>query len=80
MMKKRNRSTSPSQLEPKVDSKTGYKEGETTTIDVDVSSYRNPPSNQQTKGKSKVKDPPVELLERLAGGKKQKVRYFPFNI
>jgi membrane-bound inhibitor of C-type lysozyme len=64
MMKKRNRSTSPSHV---IYVCTHVND----TINVDISDLQE--KKHLAKSKSKIKDPPMELLERLAGGKKQKV-------
>lgn len=69
MMKKRNRSTSPKNL----DSSTGpQKQGKSqATFDVDLQGFKGQPPKE--KSRQKCREPPPELLERLAGGKKQKV-------
>lgn len=71
MMKKRHRSTSPNTLDNTVNQ--GRNKGNAT---IDVSTNEFSQQNAKNKTTAKCREPPQELLERLAGGKKQKVLYF----
>jgi hypothetical protein len=71
MMKKRHRSTSPN---------TVGKEGnqDSTAFDVNFDDAKSPTGTG--KQKKNFKEPSNDLLERLAGGKKQKVIVFNLNF
>jgi hypothetical protein len=72
MMKKRNRSTSPLAKEDDCDNTK-----DKSSIQAELDPFRG--DKHKGKQSKKWKDPPQELLERLAGGKKQIVK-FCFNF
>ena len=69
MMKKRNRSTSPTP-DGETENKNSAQKGN-TSIDVNLDGFKAQPVKD--KSSTKCKEPPPELLERLAGGTKVKV-------
>lgn len=71
MMKKRNRSTSPNKI-------LKQNNPDNSAIDVNIDDLKDP--NGKNKQKQKGKEPSNDLLERLAGGKKQKVYFYSLDF